>query len=185
MKQIYFKKPSLRKRRIRLIGQPGFLVIAFSFSLSILNAQQVQNVTGGTGTIGGSSFSYSVGEMVLVSTVEISNFYFTQGVLQNDDATLNLHNNQYLSEGLTLYPNPAANIIFLEASFKGGGELDIQLIDLQGRYISHAQIELHTAIKKQSIDISMLQAGTYLLQATLKQKNRIYKHSFKLVKHTP
>jgi hypothetical protein len=173
------KKPGVNFEELWL---PGFFWLGCALFFMEANAQQTLNATGGNGTIGGNTFAYSIGEMVLVSTVEITDFYFTQGVLQNDDVNLEIHDNQYLSEGLELYPNPAANTIYLQASFEGSGELNLKLYDLRGRLISQKQVKLHSGIEKQSLDISMLQEGTYLLQAILKQERRVYKHSFKVLK---
>jgi hypothetical protein len=153
-----------------------------AFFVTQTQAQRTINAAGGTGTIGGNTFSYSVGEMVLVSTVKITDFYFTQGLLQNDDVNLEIHDNQYLSEGLELYPNPAANVVYLQPAFEGGGELNLKLFDLRGRLINQKQAVLQTGKEKQSLDISMLQEGTYLLQVSLKQKEEVYKHSFKVLK---
>jgi hypothetical protein len=171
----------------KCVGKKPSFLLAMAFPVLLLYpqesiAQRTINATGGTGNIGNTTHSYSVGEMVLVSTVEITDFYFTQGILQNDDVNLEIHDNQYLSEGLELYPNPAANVVYLQPSFEGGGELDLRLYDLRGRLINQKQIRLHSGIEKQSLDISMLQEGTYLLQAVLKQNGHAYKHSFKVLK---
>lgn len=171
----------------KCVGKKPSFLLAMAFPVFLFYpresiAQRTINATGGTGNIGNTTHSYSVGEMVLVSTVEITDFYFTQGLLQNDDVNLEIHDNQYLSEGLKLYPNPAANVVYLQASFEGGGELDLKLYDLRGRLINQKRVQLQSGIEKQSLDISMLQEGTYLLQANLKKDGNSYRHSFKIMK---
>jgi hypothetical protein len=175
------KNPYTYKSFFHKILVFGILLASFLF-MPQTHAQQTLNVTGGTGTIGGDVFSYSIGEMLLVSTASTSNFYFTQGLLQNDDVNLKIHNSQYLSEGLEIYPNPVADVVFLQASFEDGGQFELKLYDLRGRMVGQKQAVLHTGKEKQQMDISMLQSGTYLLQAILKQDGQVYRHSFKLLK---
>lgn len=157
------------------------MIVMISMTFNV-NAQRTLNATGGTGTISGDIYSYSIGEMVLVSTESTSNHYFTQGLLQNDDVNLEIHNSQYLSEGLELYPNPTSGIVYLRPSFEGGGEFSLQLYDLRGRLVKQQETQLQSGTEKQQLDFSLLQEGTYLLQAVLNQDGRVYRHSFKIIK---
>lgn len=147
-----------------------------------INAQRAINATGGTGTISGDVFSYSIGEMILVSTASTGNNFYTQGLLQNDDVNLEVHDNQYLAGGLELYPNPAANVVYLQPSFEGGGEFSLQLFDMRGRLVKQLDERLQSGFEKQSLDVSNLQEGTYLLQAVLNKEGKRYQHTFKIVK---
>ena len=176
------KTISLKHEHIK--WQVFFLPLLMAALASIgANAQSTLNATGGTGTIGGDTFSYSIGEMVLVNTFQNSNFAVTQGLLQGPIGGLGVEE-VLLSEGLEIYPNPVENVIHLQPSFDGGGELSLRLYDLQGRLIVKDQSKLQSGTEKQSLDVSILQEGTYLLQATWEQDSRVYKHSFKLLKRS-
>lgn len=161
---------------------PGLFLLVFFLLNMGTYAQQTLNATGGSAKIGGDVFSYSIGEMVLVSTVNTSNNYFTQGLLQNDDVNLRIYADVFLSEGLEIYPNPVADMVYLQPSFSSGGELALQLYDLRGRLVMQENAQLISGTEKQQMDLSLLQEGTYLLQAELEQNGKVYRHSFKIVK---
>lgn len=169
------------KSGTQLVSFLGLALLVLLLSQNI-NAQRTINATGGTGSISGDIFSYSIGEMILVSTASAGNNFYTQGLLQNDDVNLKVHDNQYLAEGLELYPNPAANIVYLQPSFEGGGKLSLQLFDLRGRLVKQLDEHLQSGFEKQNLDVSNLQEGTYLLQAVLNQEGKRYRHTFKIVK---
>lgn len=144
-------------------------------------AQQTLNATGGTGTIGGDTYSYSIGEMVLVSTFQNANFGVTQGLLQGAIGGLGVEE-VFLTGGLEVYPNPVSSSLFIQPDFQGGGELQLKLYDLLGRLVLKRQSHLQSGGEKQRLDLSILQEGTYLLKADFTQDGKTYPHTFKILK---
>ena len=157
------------------------LLISMVFPL-MTNAQRTLNATGGSGSIAGNVFSYSIGEMILVSTVETPTLIVTQGLLQSKVMNMGVEENNLLEEGMSVYPNPVANILVLQPKLQGGGELSVKLFDLRGRLIMQRETVLHFGQEKQQLNLSALQEGTYLLQARLDQDGKVYKHNFKVIK---
>ncbi len=62
--------------------------------------------------------------------------------------------------GLSIYPNPASDFIFIES--KIDGIIDLEILDLKGKIIDQIQIQG----KQNEISISELATGNYILKAT-------------------
>ncbi|HET8808764.1 MAG TPA: T9SS type A sorting domain-containing protein [Flavobacteriaceae bacterium] len=185
-KLLHFETPKTPKPRgakasiwkIRL----GFALVGFVFFPNGINAQSTLNASGGSANIAGNLYAYSIGEMLLISTETSASFIVTQGVLQAHGDLLDVEENPLLDEGLSLYPNPVANTLYLHPTFPGGGELSLRLFDLRGRLIMKHKINLQTGMERQQLNLYFLQEGTYILQANLQQGKRTYEHSFKILK---
>lgn len=184
MKQILHPEKGTKKNISSKVFNLLTLVLTamIYMSFSGVYAQRTLNVTGGSAIISGDVYAYSIGEMVLVSTVETSNLFVTQGLLQSNVDEMGVLENNFLAEGMNIYPNPVGNILYLQPSLSGGGKLSLLLFDLRGRLILQRRINLQTGSERQQLNLSSLQEGTYLLQANLQQENRTYNHRFKILK---
>ena len=172
----------------------------------VATAQTTVNSSGGSGTIGGNLYAYSIGEMVLVNTVSTAQFIVTQGVLQGDgfpnpgmsvdpldssieeqvqvesDATTGLQEDTLAVGNMTLYPNPVDNILYLQPDLAQGGALSLRLYDLNGRLIEDREVRLNTGTERQEIDMSYLTEGSYFLRTALQQGERTSQKAFKIIK---
>ncbi|HET8809477.1 MAG TPA: T9SS type A sorting domain-containing protein [Flavobacteriaceae bacterium] len=164
------------------LKEAGLLCILFAVFPFVGNAQRTVNATGGSANISGNLYAYSIGEMVLVGTESSGTLVVTQGVLQAEGTGLGIEEETLLAESLKLYPNPVANTLYLQPNFPGSGELSLKLFDLRGRLIMQQKADLNSGTERQQMDLSSLQEGTYLLQASLQQGGRSYDHSFKILK---
>lgn len=177
------EKPSIKDKNLKFYAYSfGFILTLCSFFSFTLLAQSTMNATGGSGNIGDNHYAYSIGEMVLVSTIESSKLTITQGLLQPALTITSVEQPDFLYEGLKIYPNPAHYNVFVQADLGVGGVLILQLHDLHGRLISHRSIRLHDGQEKQHLSFIHLPVGTYLLQAILKQDGREYQHSYRIIK---
>ncbi len=95
----------------------------------------VINSAGGTATISGNVYSWSVGEMVLVSTVSTPNLIITQGLLQPNSATTTSVITPKLQVTNLVYPNPASDMVQLKTTSPKGGSLSYMLMDMNGKII--------------------------------------------------
>lgn len=155
----------------------AMLIISYGVS-----AQTILNSTGVSGTIDGNNYAYSIGEMVLVSTIETSELTITQGLLQPGLIITSVDRPDYLSGRLKVYPNPTQTNVFVEANIGVRGILILRLYDLHGRLISQRSIRLQDGKEKQHLSLLNLPTGTYLLQAILKRDGREYRHGYKIIK---
>ncbi|HET8809060.1 MAG TPA: T9SS type A sorting domain-containing protein [Flavobacteriaceae bacterium] len=179
MRQLFPPKKKIQNKQKR----KGFYLLALIFlSFSGLQAQRTLNVSGGSATISGDVYAYSIGEMVLVNTVTKPNLIVTHGLLQSNVDELKTEEVNLLTEGLELYPNPVDHILFLQPSLPDGGKLSVELYDLLGRIVMQRETRLDSGIEKQQLDLSALQTGVYLLKASLEQNGKVHNRSFKIIK---
>lgn len=151
-----------------------FLLLSAVLS-STLQAQQ--NFTSGGGDIKGSggNVSQSIGQ-ISYTTMSSDAGLISQGVIQVWEITvisgMEVKNIELYCNA---YPNPVLNSLSLLVENFEEANFNYQLVDLNGRIISVAQI----TDKITSIDMSSLVPATYVVQVV--DKNTILK-SFKIVK---
>ncbi len=121
------------------------------------------NAAGGSGTIAGTSHSYSIGEMTVVSTAITPQIVVTHGVLQPDESSLAVGDGPSLVSQLSLFPNPAQATLHLQPRFGAGGELSCSLVDATGKLVLTHTAALHTGNERQTLQLGAVAAGTYLL----------------------
>lgn len=66
--------------------------------------------------------------------------------------------------GISIYPNPASNLLFIQMDNRNEGTLKVQLSDLLGKPVIEQEINVVSAVRLQSIDVSALSKGIYMLQ---------------------
>ena len=146
-------------------------------------AQTTVNASGGSGTIAGNMYAYSIGEMVLVSTATTAEISVTQGLLQSDgDMTVGLQEDTLAAGHMLLYPNPVNNILYLQPQLDQGGELSMRLYDMNGRLIVDRDIQLGSGTERQEIDMASFAEGSYFLRTALRQGQQTYHKAFKILK---
>ncbi|TQD40279.1 T9SS type A sorting domain-containing protein [Haloflavibacter putidus] len=156
-------------------------ILAVLFSSSI-RAQTTINASGGSENLAGAIHQYSIGEMMVVDTHSNGNITVTQGLLQIGSDYLDVSEEIFSSQNLTIYPNPVKNVLYLEPILEGSGELSVQLFDLQGRRIMQQKFFLQTGLEKQELDLSTLSEATYMLNVKFNKGQKNYRQTYKVVK---
>ncbi len=163
---------------------------AFRLSLALLalipffaHAQTTVNASGGSGTIAGNLYAYSIGEMVLVSTETVGQVSVTQGLLQSEgDLHVGLQEDTLIAGNMTLYPNPVDNILYLQPELDHGGELSLRLYDMNGRLVVERDIQLSSGTERQEIEMASLAEGSYFLRTAMRQGQQTFHKAFKIMK---
>jgi Secretion system C-terminal sorting domain len=126
--------------------------------------QQVIGSTGFTGTENGLKFSYTVGELaILTLKSDNSTFIFTQGFQQPDVCLpVSTDTKGILADwNIEVFPNPVSNLLTVQFQALTTEQLDYRLFDLSGRMQAQSAVPISSG---QQIDCSRLPAGMYLLQ---------------------
>ena len=161
------------------------------FSLLALGGVQAQstspfiiNSMGGTGAINGNIYDWSFGEMTLVNTLSTVNLIVTQGVLQPryDSIAMGINNTTAIVQNIKVYPNPAQNVICFESDYKTPGKLNYVLVDVAGKSIINKQVSINAGNNKQTIDLTTLPTGIYILKITATQENKPFMQTYKIQK---
>lgn len=166
----------------------GLRTLRLGFALLALvpfcsSAQSTVNASGGSASIGGDLYAYSVGEMVLVGSASSGQLLVTQGVLQADvDMSVSLPEETIAEGRLVVYPNPVDNILYLQPEMEQGGELSMRLYDVNGRLILDGDVRLGSGNERQEIDMASLAEGSYFLRTAMRQGDQTYNKVFKIIK---
>jgi hypothetical protein len=170
--------------------------ILFLLSINICgvlfaNAQSISpsiiNSNGGFATIGGNTYEWSIGEMVLVHTASAGSIVITQGLLQpgKPNSGAGFGESQFIFDHVNIYPNPTDNIFYLSADFQEQGQINTILYDMNGKIISIQSQELNGSKRDFPFNISNLASGNYMLIVTFTpeyQKNNVSKAAYKIEK---
>jgi hypothetical protein len=139
------------------------------------------NAAGGSGTVAGSTFDWSVGEMAIVSTFTSPSFVVTQGMLQplvNDLSIEPAELNKYLR----VFPNPTDGIMNIELISLQNGSLCYKLMDVTGKIL----VEKNTSVKQGTntlqLDMAPLAPATYMLQVSSSVQGMAGDISYKIQK---
>ena len=149
-----------------------FAIILIGSSLSIVNAQQATSSSGGDATGSGGSVAYTIGQTTYTTNVGtigsmaqgVQQAYEISIISELDDPELNLN--------LSIYPNPAANLLTLKVDIQSNENLSYQLFDMHGKLLEIKKI----TNSQESISMINLAPATYLLKVTYKnQEIQTYK----------
>lgn len=144
-------------------------LLLFSFLIAGIsaNAQSViQSVN--SGSIVGTTSSVSVGEIVVVPANENQTGSGLIGILTQTQLEVK---ELELSEKIRVYPNPTTSVIYFQTETNLTDER-ISVFNLAGQLVSQKQV-----MSENSLDLSDLSAGIYLIQFSNKNIN-----SFKIIK---
>jgi hypothetical protein len=140
----------------------------------------ILNSSGGTTTVNGINYEYSFGEMTVISTFSSPKLIVTQGLLQTrvDTIAAGIRANELPVPTITVYPNPAQQLICFESEYTAAGKLYYELVDAAGKLITSKQLTVTAGKIKETIDIAKLPAGMYLLNIAVQQdKVTFFQHS--------
>jgi uncharacterized repeat protein (TIGR01451 family) len=97
----------------------------------------------------------------------------TNTVFHTIDISLGILNNEKEEDGITIYPNPARNQIYVK--LEENNRADISVYDVTGRNVLNKVLTI-----SESIDVSMLRAGVYKLQ--IRQSEKIHRASIVIMR---
>ncbi len=165
----------------------NFIMLSGMFGSFVAQGQTISpaaiNASGGSKDIGGNTYEYSIGEMTLVHTASTANIVVTQGLLQPaETASTDVADLTLPADMLTVYPNPFEDMIYIQPNAQGGAVLTLTLMDITGRRIHQQDATLESGNEKQSIRLSAIAAGTYMLQAVVTHSNQNRVGNFKIQK---
>lgn len=141
------------------------------------------NAGGGSKAIQGNTYEYAIGSPFNGKTYNASNLVVTPGVLQPyfDNGT-GISGMPLSASDITIFPNPASDLLFVQPDFNTPGKLRYVLFDVTGRVISKNEYTLSQGNERQKISMQAFAAGNYVLLIQWRQKDKIYNGSFKIEK---
>jgi len=154
-----------------------FTLLSLVFGLTVTNAQQSANASGGKASGSGGTVSYSVGE-IAYTTATGSNGSVAQGVQQPFEISvvLGLEEAENISLNLIAYPNPATDRLTLKLDNYENNNLSFQLFDLTGKLLHNEKIKSNETI----INMLDYQFGIYFLKVYSTEKEI---KTFKILKN--
>jgi Secretion system C-terminal sorting domain len=105
--------------------------------------------------------TFSIGEMVLVSTVVADDLIVTQGCLQSIDINQNLASDQLFS--FNVFPNPTSDVCTIQFLLLENAELSYILLDAIGKQVSKKSFQLAKGLQHITIPLQEFASGNYLL----------------------
>ncbi len=139
--------------------------------MSQVATQDVIASAGGYNSATGVSLSWTLGETI-VPTFSSSNLILTHGFQQQLIITSVQENLESLVK-ITIYPNPAVDVINLLLDEALEGEVEISVIDYMGRIVRTDFMEAFM-IEKQ-INMQDLPGGIYFMRLTKGKLSNVYK----------
>ena len=169
-------KERVKSRKLKVKSLRVAILLAFTFSLSTLMAQESVNATGGNTTGSGGSASYSVGQVVYTTNTGITGSV-AQGVQQPYEISTvtGIEEANGINLTVTAYPNPTTDYLTLSIAEFNISKLSYQLYDMQGKLLLNEKITGN----QRSIVMSNLVPATYFVKVI--QGNKEVK-TFKIIK---
>ncbi len=164
-----------------------------AFFCTEVSAQSIHpsiiNSNGGYTTIGGNTYEWSIGEMVLVNTASAGSIVVTQGLLQPNKPSSgsSINESQFIFDHVQVYPNPTDRLFFLSADFKKRGVMKSSLYDMNGKIIEAKESVSNGQNFKIQFDISALAAGNYMLIVSFASEDnaaQVSKAAYKIEKNS-
>lgn len=148
-----------------------FLFVVLQSMLIATNAssQNTVNVSGGTATLNGNTYEYSIGEMVLTHTVHHASLIVTQGFLQPDNHTTRTLGNQTTpalntsGTQINVYPNPTSNTLLIDLLEEKAGTYQLAIYDASGRVIQNSRGDLQIGPNQLMVNLTGVASGNYYL----------------------
>ena len=132
-----------------------------SFAQDYETALQVISTSGKTGTQGGLTFHYTIGEPV-ISTLSGNTRKLTQGFHQPEFGTVSTYNPGLADWDIEVFPNPTADALTIRFSDEKGAMLRASVFNLLGQ--SMLANQSLTQPDGSRLDCSAWQPGVYILQ---------------------
>jgi hypothetical protein len=171
-----------RKNHLKLLFA-GFICCLATGSLCYgQSVSQAINSSGGTAVIGSTLHEWSIAEMTLITTQTSPVIILTQGLLQPVQTTLSINDQPPLRPELVVYPNPAEETLNFSITNIGGGIVNYRLVSIAGQTILGGNNSWQSDTINESIDVSRLSSGTYLLTFFFTQGTQHHTQTVKVIK---
>ncbi len=143
------------------------IVILIGLSLAGLQAQESIPITGGNATGSGGSVSYTIGQ-TFYTTNTGTNGSVAEGVQQPFEISvvIGIEEANGIKLSVSVYPNPATELLQLKVESEKLKGLSFQLYDMQGKLLQSEKVTDNLT----SIDMSKLIPATYFLKITSNNK---------------
>jgi hypothetical protein len=145
--------------------------ILLAFSLSAQVKQEVIASAGGYSVASGVSLSWTLGETI-IPTYTNGGLTLTHGFQQQLIVTT-VEENLEILVNVTIYPNPASEILNIRFEEPLDGKVDLVLLTQDGKLVKRDIIETST-IEKQ-VNMQDLPAGIYFLRLIKGKLSNVYK----------
>ncbi len=152
--------------------------LILSSALFMTNAQVLTPTViasgGGHSSAGGVNLSYTVGEMAMVETFSAGNNILTQGFHQPEVNVTRILDAERTDFGsFVVYPNPATTEVWFGYEFPEEGRVEVTLLNNLGQVVQNVFTDNYYQSGKsiQSLNVSLLAAGNYLMQANFAGNN--------------
>lgn len=92
-----------------------------------------------------------------------------RGIYQRDFVNdfLSIEDQKPLSARISLYPNPASNVLHLDLNMELTGALELSVVDLQGRQIYKLNSsDPNAGLRQQQLDVSLWRSGLYFVRVS-------------------
>jgi hypothetical protein len=157
-------------------SRPILLLTTGLIWVSLAQAQESVNASGGEATGSGGIVAYSVGQVVYNSNNGV-NGTVDQGVQHAYEILTVGTNETTLAVSLSAFPNPINENLTLQISNYNNEKLSYQLVDLQGKLISKGQV----TSQQTHINTSSLPSTTYFINVENQENKKV--QSFKIIKN--
>lgn len=147
------------------------IAVIFSLSVSAQVKQEVIASAGGYNVAGGISISWTLGETI-IPTFTNGGLTLTHGFQQQLIVTT-VEENIDILVSVKVYPNPVSDIINILFEEVVESEINLTLLDSQGRLVKKDVIE--ATVSEKQINMQDLAAGVYYLRLTKGKLVNVYK----------
>ncbi len=151
-----------------------YILVFFAalYALSVSGQkQEVIASAGGYNSSGGISISWTLGETI-IPTFSSGDLILTHGFQQQLIVTT-IEDNLEELVNVTVYPNPASEILNIKFEVPIDGDIDIYLLDQQGKLVKTDIVEA-ASVEKQ-INMQEYPAGIYFLRLIKGKLSNVYK----------
>jgi hypothetical protein len=156
--------------------RPIVLLAAGLLSVSLAQAQESSNASGGDAIGSGGTIAYSVGQIVYTSNTGVTGTV-NQGVQQAYEIfTVGIKETE-LNISLSVFPNPIVDNLTLQISVYNNEKLSYQLFDMQGKLLKNGQV----TEQQTQISTASLPPATYLIHVVNQENKKV--QSFKIIKN--
>jgi len=171
-----------RKKHLKLIFTGILSLLGITFTSYGQSVSHTVNSSGGTAINSNMLHEWSIAEMALITTLTAPEVVLTQGLLQPVQTTLSISNPSGPKSKLSVYPNPAEETINFSITNIEGAMVDYKLMSITGQTILQGESIGQSDTLNQSINISRLSSGTYLLRVFITRGNHHHTQTIKVIK---
>lgn len=140
------------------------------------------DAAGASVAVGGNIYEYAIGQVMAGNTFSAPTLVVTPGVIQPNMTSAGIKGQGITASQLHVYPSPAESTLHLQPAFNGNGTLQYSLYDAAGKPVISREAVLQSGIERQSLDITRIAAGQYMLQVIWTQSGSTYTSGYKVQK---